>query len=434
MPFHLESFQNRYLPPGGDTVDAIVTVSLDGGDVSTATSRERVIGFIADESGSMEGARIDALRRAIETAIDELDSGTIFFVVGFNHEAEVIAPPAPASPAAKDRARRRVSVLHASGGTAMSTGLDLALSYFRSYPRAINQAVFITDGKNESESIDRVRTVLAACSGVFACDCWGIGTDWRVGEVQEIARALDGKASIIPEPGGVAAAFQAAVTKAQSKTVKDVRLRLWTPMGAELVRVQQVNPTIEDLAARAIQVGPLVRDYPTGAWADAESRDYHVTVRVPAGEVGDELLACRPSVVLTQLDGASSSDQEVKEPAARIFASWTREDALSSRLDPTVAHYTGQDQLATAIQRGMDARERGDTAGATQLLGRAVQLAHQSGNQEMTSRLRRVVDIVDPTLGTVRLKQHVERAAAMDLQLESTTTKRARRTPVEEAV
>ena len=70
-------------------------------------------------------------------------------------------------------------------------------------------------------------------------------------------------------------------------------------------------------------------------------------------------------------------------------------------------------------------------AQATQLLGRAVQLAHQSGNADMTSRLRRVVDIDDAANGTVRVKRSVEKAAAMDLELESTTTKRAgRREPV----
>ena len=64
---------------------------------------------------------------------------------------------------------------------------------------------------------------------------------------------------------------------------------------------------------------------------------------------------------------------------------------------------------------------------ATQLLGRAVQLAHESENVEMTTRLARVVDVVDPTEGTVRLKRGVGKAAEMDLELESTTTRRARR-------
>jgi hypothetical protein len=56
-----------------------------------------------------------------------------------------------------------------------------------------------------------------------------------------------------------------------------------------------------------------------------------------------------------------------------------------------------------------------------------VKLAHESDNAEMTTRLARVVEVVDPAEGTVRLKKSVTRAAEMDLQLESTTTRRARR-------
>ena len=87
--------------------------------------------------------------------------------------------------------------------------------------------------------------------------------------------------------------------------------------------------------------------------------------------------------------------------------------------------------VAQAIQQGLEASERGNVAQATRLLGRAVQLAHESGNADMTSRLKRVVDIDDAANGTVRVKRSVEKAASMDLELESTTTKRAvRREPV----
>ncbi len=123
---------------------------------------------------------------------------------------------------------------------------------------------------------------------------------------------------------------------------------------------------------------------------------------------------------------ASGQDQEVKAPQARVIMTWSADDRLTSRIDPAVAHYTGQEEMAQAIQQGLDANERGNAAEATQLLGRAVQLAHASGNTEMTSRLKRVVDIDDTASGTIRLKRNVEKAAAMDLELESTTTKRLR--------
>jgi von Willebrand factor type A C-terminal domain len=45
----------------------------------------------------------------------------------------------------------------------------------------------------------------------------------------------------------------------------------------------------------------------------------------------------------------------------------------------------------------------------------------------MTQRLKKVVDVLDASSGTVRLKKEVQKAAAMELQLESRTTMRLRR-------
>jgi Mg-chelatase subunit ChlD len=207
--------------------------------VGVAGSHERVLGFIADCSGSMEGlGRIEAVRNALGAAINALEPDTTFFIVGFDFDARVVFAPAKATATNKQLAHNRVAALQAGGGTAMSTGLEMALWFFRGFPKGINRALFLTDGKNESEKIDLVKRALADCGGVFECDCWGLGTDWHVGEVQEIARALNGHASLLPDRNSVDAAFRAFVDTAQSKALRDVRLRLWTPQGAELSQVR----------------------------------------------------------------------------------------------------------------------------------------------------------------------------------------------------
>ena len=105
------------------------------------------------------------------------------------------------------------------------------------------------------------------------------------------------------------------------------------------------------------------------------------------------MLAARPSLVWLESAGGSWAEKEEKPAEARVFATWTADDALSSRIDQHVAHYTGQGELAAAIQQGLDLREQGNEAAATQLLGRAVKIAHESGNVEMTQRLAKVVDV-----------------------------------------
>jgi hypothetical protein len=422
MAFKIEAFQNRYLPPSQGRVDAILSVTASPDVVSGGN--QVVIGFIVDKSGSMSGDRIEGVKRAVWRAISMLDDRAWFFVVAFDSSAQVVVRESQANAANKQAAGVALQALTAGGGTAMSSGLSAARQIFARAPDAIRQAVFLTDGKNESEAATNVAQELKNCEGLFECDCWGVGTDWRVGEVQEIARALLGKASLVPEPAGIDAAFRAAMEKASSKALKDVRLRIWTPQGANVVFVKQVNPTIEEMTDKAKVVSAQVREYMTGAWSGGESRDFHVAIDVRVGNVGDEMLAARPSVAYLASGAGGWAEQEEKPPEARLFASWTADDSLTSRIDNHVAHYTGQDDLANAIQQGLEMREKGNEAAATQLLGKAVQIAHASHNADMTQRLAKVVEVLDPAAGTVRLKKDVKKAATMDLELESRTTKR----------
>jgi hypothetical protein len=256
---------------------------------------------------------------------------------------------------------------------------------------------------------------------VFRCDCRGVGTDWEVSELRKISTALLGTVDIVPDPAGLAADFQEMMRGAMSKQLPDVLLRVWTPQQVTVRFVKQVAPAIDDLTARRVPSGVQAGDYPTGAWAPGESRDYHVGVQVTAAGVGAEMLAARVSLVASSADGQQVLGQGL------VKATWTEDEALSTRISPGVAHYTGQAELADAIQQGLEARQRGDEDGATSKLGRAVALAHQAGNEDTARLLAKVVDVVDEATGTVRLKKTVQAADEMALDTRSTKTVRVKK-------
>ena len=108
-------------------------------------------------------------------------------------------------------------------------------------------------------------------------------------------------------------------------------------------------------------------------------------------------------------------------------AVWTDDIALSTKINRQVAHYTGQAELAEAIQAGIEARKSGDDRTATIKFGRAAQLAHASGNKATEELLATVVDIEDAATGTVRLRRKVEAADEMALDTRSTKTVRVGR-------
>jgi hypothetical protein len=282
---------------------------------------------------------------------------------------------------------------------------------------AIRHAILLTDGRNESETPADLSKALSACTGTFTCDCRGVGTDWSVDELRRVATVLLGTVDIVARPAELVADFTRMMAAAMDKALGDVSLRVWTPVGAEVRFLKQVAPEVRDLTDTAQPAGvPQTLGYPIGAWGP-ESRDYHLCVRVRPGEIGDEMLAARVSVV----------GDDVVRAKGLVRAIWTENRALSTRIDQQVAHFTGQAELARAVQEGLRARKAGDVATATARLGRAVALATASGHEDTARLLRQVVDVDDPVTGTVRLKPVVEDADEMALDTRSTKTIRSRR-------
>jgi von Willebrand factor type A C-terminal domain/von Willebrand factor type A domain len=425
--FSVEIYQNEYLPAGGRDVNAIVTVtapaesqaagSIPGDD----SGRAEII--IVDCSGSMDypHSKIVQARAATAAAVDVIGDGVAFAVVAGTHVATPVFPPdgrlAVASLATREAAKRATEQLRPAGGTAMGTWLQLARQMFTSVSATLRHAILLTDGRNEHEPADALTASITACEGVFSCDCRGVGTDWEVAELRRISTALLGTVDIVADPGGLAADFASMMQSAMSKQVADVALRVWTPQQAELRFIKQVAPAVSELTGRRTQSGPQAGDYPTGAWGAGESRDYHICVQVASAAVGQEMLAARVSVVA----GTETHGQGL------VRALWTDDEALSTRINANVAHYTGQAELAQAIQDGLEARKRGDADTATARLGRAVALAEQSGNDDTARLLAKVVDVVDAATGTVRLKRAVADADEMALDTRSTKTVRTRK-------
>ncbi|MFG3494182.1 VWA domain-containing protein [Streptomyces sp. NPDC047928] len=440
--FSVDVYQNEYLPEGGREVNAIVTVASTGGGSTggtpltvAAASPAAVPGqapgaavvIMVDCSGSMDypPTKMRNARDATAAAIDTLRDGVAFAVVAGTHVATEVYPGdgrlATADARTRAGAKEALRKLGPGGGTAIGTWLRLADRLLASANTPIRHGILLTDGRNEHESPADLRAALDSCAGRFTCDARGVGTDWEVKEVTGIASALLGTADIVADPSGLAADFTRMMENAMGKEVADVALRLWTPVGAEVLFVKQVAPTVEDLTGRRTEAGPRAGDYPTGSWGD-ESRDYHVCVRVPHAGVGQEMLAARVSLMLP--DPAGGAPRALSQGLVR--AVWTDDMAASTAINPQVAHYTGQAELAYVIQQGLEARKSGDFDGATARLGRAVQLAAASGNADTAKLLSKVVDVVDAATGTVRLKAKVAEADEMTLETRSTKTVRVK--------
>ena len=422
--FTAEVFQNEYLSDGATDVHAVVSIACSGAGAAGSSGEAAAEVIIIDTSGSMDMPpnKIAAARRAGKAALEELHEGTWFAVVSGHTVAQMVYPTHPGlakmTEVTRSDAIAAVDHLRSGGATGIGGWIIAATQLFQQSPTAQRHAILLTDGKIEGEPEGTLDEALAAARGVFQCDCRGIGSDWVVGELRKISDALMGTVDIVAAPEDLEEDFASMIRTSMSRGVADARLRVWAPQGSEVLFVRQVAPVVEDLTTRGVRISPLVLEFPTGAWSD-ESRDYHVAVRVPPAPVGNERLAARVETVV--------NDQVLAK--ALVKAIWSIDTDLTTRIDPAVAHYTGQAQLADVIQRGLAAKSSGDDRTATTLLGEAAKLAHDTGNEATTRLLAKVVDVVDLEAGTVRLKSQVDRADEMALDTRSTKTTRIKREP-----
>src|SRR3954451_5027417 len=273
--FSATVYQNEFLPDGGTDVHAIVTVAYTGAGTagrSGAGAAGEII--IIDTSGSMGQSAMAAAKQAALAALGEIVEGTYFSVISGNGAAFLAYPLVQSGPAmvpmgetTRAEATQAISQLRSGGGTEISTWLDMAGVLFTSVPEVVQRhAILLTDGEN-NEPKPVLDEAIARATGFYQCDCRGVGVDWKVEEIRRIAQALLGSADIIPEPGQMAAEFQAMMQASMARGVVDARLRVWTPQGAQILFLRQVAPNDEDLTQRRTQVNALTCFCPSVARA-----------------------------------------------------------------------------------------------------------------------------------------------------------------------
>lgn len=106
------------------------------------------VAFIVDTSGSMEGEKIEATRKALDLCLQKLGEDDLFSITSFGGYAEAWKPKmVSASSGNVAEARAWVKKLEPLGGTNISEALDVGFSTATGSDKAPLMVVFMTDGR-----------------------------------------------------------------------------------------------------------------------------------------------------------------------------------------------------------------------------------------------------------------------------------------------
>lgn len=156
--------------------------------------------LVIDCSTSMQGERIETVKRATIKLLRQLQPEDIFSIVSFNDRAEVLITATAGSEWQK--AIGNLYSIFTSGGTEIHTGLDAGLTVMlrNSENAAINHLILLTDGQTYGDEDICLEIATQSANNGIDLTAVGIGYEWNDIFLDELTSKTGGNCLLISKP------------------------------------------------------------------------------------------------------------------------------------------------------------------------------------------------------------------------------------------
>jgi Ca-activated chloride channel family protein len=332
--------------------------------------------LVLDRSGSMQGAKLAALKEATKRVIDTLTPQDIVSIVLFDDTVTILVP----ATAASDKAAliAKIDAIQESGGTAMSGGMRAGLSELSKNlaPDRVSALLLLTDGQTWGDEAECRAIATQIGQAGARITALGLGAEWNEALLDDVAESTGGNSDYIADPATITSFFQRAVRSAQGTVAKDARLLLRLVKDVTPRAVHRTAPVITNLGYQpigenevAVRLGNIEATGPSGVV---------IEMMVPARVAG----AFRVAQAELHYTLVGGSEQVIKQDVMLTFTA----DPAAPQYDPKVMNLVEKVTAFKLQTRALSEAEAGNVAGATQKLRAAATRLLDLGELELAQQ------------------------------------------------
>jgi Ca-activated chloride channel family protein len=381
---------------------------------AVAVARQAAVNFgmVLDRSGSMDGAKIENLKRAVMQVIDTLNAEDTISVAVFDETAEVIVPFSRVDD--KTELKNRIEAIRVQGGTAMSSGLQAEAAEIRKglAPDRVTHLVLLTDGQtwgDEDQCRELARQLGADGVRITAL---GLGDEWNEQLLDDLAAATQGTADYIADPKDIDKYFRAATVAAQSTAVRNARLLLRLAQGVNPRAVYRATPMISNLGYKPI--GEREVNVDLGDIQSDPGASVLVELMLPANTPGSYRVA--QAELTYDVPHDNRLDQHARTDVMLELSA-----TAPAKVDPRIMNLVERVTAFKLQTRALDEAEAGNLAGATQKLRSAATRLLDLGELELAQTMNRAAETMETGSGPSAADQKQMRYATRRLTLDQLT-------------
>ncbi|MDQ6695396.1 MAG: VWA domain-containing protein [Chloroflexota bacterium] len=364
----------------------LVDASYDEAQATTGDAHPLNVSLVLDASGSMAGAKLLNLKRAVDWVIDNLGPQDTLAVTLFDEEVRPLVPSGPVRD--PEQLHKEVAAVREAGGTAMSKGMRVGLEEALKGKKqgAVSRLVLLTDGQTWGDTDDCKQIAAEAGQAGIPITALGVGADedWSIELLDAIATASGGHVDYIAKPEDMARTFEEAIGQMQDAALHNMRLIFTPTRGVSLRSVNRVSPTLAKLWAPEEHPAP---DTSAGAPVELQLGDIQsggvqsllFEVVLPSRKPGQYKLA--QIGIMGDVAGGASS-QAITVDAVAAFASGAGKGPGDARVMNSVERATTLKLQTRALQ----AEQAGDIPNATRNLRAAATRLLNIGESDLAEQ------------------------------------------------
>ncbi len=315
------------------------------------------VAIVLDRSGSMQGSRLRAAKRAARMALMRLGSQDVISLIAYNHQIDTIHPASRLDNVS--RLKQRIDDLTAKGRTALYAGVKEGARQVREFfsSTRVNRVILLSDGlanvgPNSPAELARLGQKLGG-EGIPVTTI-GLGLQYNEDLMSRLALASDGNHAFAETPDDLARIFDSEFGDVLSVVAQEITIHININTQFQPVRVLGRSGRIKGNQIR-LRLNQLYANQEKYLIVELKSRG---NADVGPADVAD--------LDVDYLDLLSKSRRRLNGSVKAEF-SVNRERARASVNTSVMTQVTTQ--IATERnEKAVTLRDKGDLAGARQLL------------------------------------------------------------------
>jgi Ca-activated chloride channel homolog len=203
--------------------------------------------LVVDQSSSMRGDKLFALKNAARQVVDQLTTNDFFSLISFNDRPTTVVPCTRVT--SRETIKSQIDSIEAKGGTELAKGLLAGIQEMKPAATStpLNHIILLTDGQTYGDADRCVQLGEEAARNNLVIHPMGIGADWNEDLLETVAAKTGSNSDFIEQPDQIVRIFMHKVAQVRSTLASNSALYIRPVPGAQIKAAHRISPNISEL-------------------------------------------------------------------------------------------------------------------------------------------------------------------------------------------